>query len=70
LEQECRRRGLDKVHYSDFDLAMEVFANYSLVDIERSSNKKDAKNNKLLLMVELTDLTNAMNEQMSFKTGL
>ena len=46
---------------------MEVFANYSLIDIERSSNKKDAKSNKLLLRVEFSDLITALEEQSCFK---
>jgi hypothetical protein len=36
---------------------MEVFQNYSLIEIDRNTNKKDAKSNKLKLTAELDELS-------------
>lgn len=41
---------------------MEVLQNYNIIEIEKSTNKKDSKINKFFLKVELTDLHKAMQD--------
>lgn len=63
LEKVCRRISADKIPYSELDAALETFQNYSLIEIDRSGNKKDAKNNKIGLNVELEELDVALEAQ-------
>lgn len=44
------------------DCVMEVLQNYNIIEIEKSTNKKDSKINKFFLKVELTDLHKAMQD--------
>lgn len=53
---------MDKIQFIDMDAALEVFANYGLIEIDRAQNKKDAKSNKIGLTVELEDLDNALED--------
>jgi Cdc6-like AAA superfamily ATPase len=63
LEKDCRKLSIDKIPYSEMDSAIETFQNYSLIEIDRSGNKKDAKNNKIALNVELEELDEALEAQ-------